>query len=211
MSNYRLQLQFDKNTLHEIKQAKQRVMLAKPVNGEDPNVVWLSVDPFESTEIEWSEEYGIYVSSTGVQHGAAIRKISETEIPAQDGDLYELTDEATFRGPIDDDNVPRGSFAAHNKMHYEDYPSLTFGLTQTALINQKPAERKPISATPVIATQHAVMTPFTHVYIWLQAEFESETIITKISGDPTIVRFGGGVDEMSLTYQPKVGKFTTAN
>lgn len=209
MSDYRLQLTFDKKALKEVKQARQRIMLAKPVNGDSPNVIWLSIDPFESTEVSWKEEYGIYVSDTSVQHAAKITKISETGVPAQDGAYYTLTPEAIFAGPSTDRAVPRGTFAAQNKMAYGDYPSLTFGLTQSALVNQKPEERKPISATPVLATQAVAMTPFTYVYVWLQAEFESETIITKIFGEHTVAKFGGGVSDITLEYNPQIGKFTS--
>ena len=84
---------------------------------------------------------------------------------------------------------------------------LTFGLTQSALINQKPAERKPISATPVLATQFANMTPFSTVYIWLQSQFASETIITTITGKTSKARFGGGVNDLALKYDPNLGVF----
>ncbi|WP_111657019.1 hypothetical protein [Isoalcanivorax indicus] len=205
---YRLQLLFDKKALREVKNARQRIMLAKPVNSGTPNVVWQSIDPFQSTEVVWKEEYGIYASNAAIQHGAQITKISETGVPAQDGAYYTLTPQALFEGPNADQQVPRGTFAAHNQMPYDEYPSLTFGLTQSALINQMPVDRKPISATPVLATQAAAMTPFTQVYIWLQAEFSSETIITKIFGAPTIARFGGDVTDLTLEYNPQIGKFT---
>ncbi|WP_435103596.1 hypothetical protein [Arhodomonas sp. AD133] len=208
MVDYSLQLLFDKKALREVKDAKQRIMLAKPVNGESPNVIWLSIDPFQSTEVTWSEEYGIYASNAAFKHGANIVKISETGVPAQDGAFYTLTPETVFEGPVSDGSVPRGTFAAHNHVPFNADPSLTFGLTQSALINQEPAERKPISATPVLATQSVTMTPFTYVYVWLQSEFRSETIISRIFGTHTVAKFGGGVNDITLQYNAQLGKFT---
>jgi len=191
MPDYRLQLLIDPADLTIIRAAGQRITLAKPVNSDSsPNVIWLSIDPFQSTEVQWSEEYGIYASTTAVQQGASITKLSETGVPAQDGAGYTFTSAATFNGPFSGSGVARGSYGAQNDMPNASYPMLTFGLTQSALINQKPTERKPISATPVLSTQFANMTPFSSVYIWLQSQFSSETIITKITGKTSKARFG---------------------
>lgn len=208
MMEYRLQLILDKKALREVKNAGQRILLAKPVNGETPSVVWLSIDPFESTEVVWKEEYGIYASNNTVKHGAKITKISETGVPAQDGAFYTLTPQTIFEGPTPDPSIPRGTFVARNHTSYDAYPSLTFGLTQSALINQAPQDRKPVSATSALATQTTAMTPFTNVFVWLQAEFESETIITRIYGDYAVAKFGGSVNEVVLEYDPLLGKFT---
>lgn len=209
MPSYRLQLLIDPKDLEIVRASQQRITLAKPVSSESPNVVWLSVDPFQSTEVQWEEEYGIYSSTTAVQEGASITKLSETGIPAQDGSTYTFTPGATFNGPFSG-GVARGSYGAQNDMPYNQYPVLTFGLTQSALINQKPTERKPISATPVLATQFANMTPFTNVFIWLQSQFASETIITKITGRSAKAKFGGGVDDITLKYDASLGMFVPA-
>lgn len=207
MPSYRLQLLIDPKDLEIIRASQQRITLAKPVSAESPNVIWLSIDPFQSTEVSWAEEYGIYASTTAIQQGASITKLSETGVPAQDGANYSFTSGATFNGPFSDGSVARGSYGAQNDMPSGNYPVLTFGLTQSALINQKPIERKPISATPVLATQFATMTPFTTVYVWLQSQFASETIITKIVGRSSKAKFGGGVDDLSLKYDATLGVF----
>lgn len=207
MPNYRLQLLIDNDVLPIIKGAGQRITLAKPVSSGSPNVIWLSIDPFSSTEVSWEEQYGIYASTTAIQQGAEITKLSETDFPAQDGAYYALNWAAVFNGPFPGEKVPRGSFGAQNDVPFNQYPSLTFGLTQNALINQKAADRKPISATPVLATQFAAMTPFTNVYIWLQSTFASETIITTITGQHTVAKFGGDVNNITLKYEPSLGVF----
>lgn len=210
MPSYRLQLLIDKNDLPIIKGAQQRITLAKPVSSTSPNVIWQSIDPFVSTEVAWEEQYGIYASTVAVREGATITKISETEIPAQDGAYYSFTPATVFNGPFSG-GVERGSYKAVNDVPYSEYPMLTFGLTQSALINQKPSDRKPISATPVLATQSATMTPFTNVHIWLQSTFSSETIITKIVGSSSVARFGGKVTDITLKYDPNLGVFVAAS
>ncbi|MNT20658.1 hypothetical protein D3C72_1559730 [compost metagenome] len=92
-------------------------------------------------------------------------------------------------------------------MPYTQYPALTFGLSQSAMVSKKLAERKPISAQSVLSQQQIQMTPFTNVYVWLQSQFASETIITKIIGNNAVARFGGGVTDITLKYDPNRGIF----
>ena len=77
MPAYTLTMLIDSHDLTYIKGAGQRITLAKPVSVESPNVIWLSIDPFGSTEVAWEEQYGIYASTTAVQDGARITKMSE--------------------------------------------------------------------------------------------------------------------------------------
>lgn len=211
MTTYSLTLHFDGSVLTNIKAAGQRVAIAKPVGSGGPNVIWLDIDVFPSTTIEWEENYWIYASTDEIVDGATINKMTETDPgPALDGGYYDLQPSSVF-GPYRKNNqilnVPNGTYAMINQMPYDQYNSLTVGLSQTALINKKPEERKPISAQSVLATQHAKMTPFTNLYIWLQSEYTSQTIITEIAGNPTVARFGGSVTDMDLTYDPIHGVF----
>ena len=80
---------------------------------------------------------------------------------------------------------------------------LSLTIATTAL-----SQLHPISATSVLATQQITMTPFTNVYVWLQSTFRSETIITNVTGNSAKAQFGGGVNEISLTYNSAAGIFT---
>lgn len=91
-------------------------------------------------------------------------------------------------------------------MPYSEYPKLTFGLTQEALINTVKSGKKPLSAAYVLATQFIAMTPLTTLYAWLQAQLQSETIITKITGKHTKIKLGG-ITHMTLQYNPEAGVF----
>lgn len=208
MPNYSLTLNIDPTDLNVIKAAGQRLTLAKPVGSGDPNVVWLSIDPFQSTTVEWTEEYWIYASTTEVAQGNNISKLSEvTPGPALDAGYYPFTPAATFGVFQNSPAIPSGTFAAENMMPYTQYPALTFGLSQSAMVSKKKAERKPISAQSVLSQQQIQMTPFTNIYVWLQSQFASETIITKIVGNNAVARFGGGVNDITLKYDPNRGVF----
>jgi len=209
--NFSIKFLIDPKDLTFIKAAQQRITLAKPVNSENPSVIWLSIDPFQSTDVEWTEEYGIYASTTMIAEGASITKLSETPFPAQDGAYYTLSSATVFNGPFPGGGVARGSFGAQNDVPNSAYPLLTFGLTQSALINKAPVERKPVSATPVLATQFANMTPFTIVYAWLQSQFSSETIITRITGKAAKITLGGSVTSVTMKYSPELGMFVPSN
>jgi len=208
MADYTLTLNIDPVDLAIIRGAQQRLTLAKPVGSGDPNVVWLSIDPFQSTTVEWTEDYWIYASTTAISEGASISKLSEvTPGPALDAGYYPFTSAAVFNDIQKSNEIPRGTYAANNEMPYSQYPALTFGLSQSALVNKKKADRKPISAQTALATQQAAMTPFTNIHIWLQSQFASETIITKITGKSTVAKFGGGISEITLKYAPERGIF----
>lgn len=206
MPDYSLKFLIDQKDLVIIKGAQQRITIAKPVGGGSPNVIWLTIDPFQSTDVAWTEEYGIYASTTQIMNGASISKLSESGT-AVDGAYYALTAATVFNGPFTGSGVLRGTYAAQNDVPHSEYPVLTFGLTQNALVNQKPVDRKPLSATPVLAGQFTQMTPFTTVYAWLQAQFTSETIITKITGKSAKVTLGGGITDLTLKYNPELAMF----
>ncbi|MCM2438567.1 hypothetical protein HGO34_02395 [Agrobacterium vitis] len=208
---YSLSLTFDTDVLANIKAAGQTVAIAKTVGTGTPNVIWLTVDPFQSNTIEWEEDYWIYASTVDVSNGASINKLTEvTPGPALDGGYYDLNENSIF-GPFRKNNsvfpVATGAYTAINNMSHEQYPSLTFGLSQTALVNQTLHERKPISAQTLFATQPVRMTPSTAVHVWLQSEHESQTFITDINGTPSLVGFGEGVTDIALKYDPVQGLF----
>jgi hypothetical protein len=202
-----VKLLIDSQDVALIKAAQQRITLGKAVSSSVANVIWLSIEPGASTEVSWQEEYGIYVTTAQVADGSSIHKLAETAFPATDGAYYALTPANVFNGPFSGGSVPAGTLGAHNDVPYSAHPSLTFGLTQSALVNHLSAERKPLSAVTVLATQCAQMTSLPIVYVWLESQFVSETIISKIVGKSTKITFGAGIDSVTLKYDPKLGLF----
>ncbi|WP_019962468.1 hypothetical protein [Woodsholea maritima] len=204
---YTLALDIAPADLDVIKNAGQKITLMKRTSNSSANVIWLTIDPFQSNTVQWQEDYWMYASNTVYANGSTISKLSETSPgPAQDGMMYTFANN-NFSEPAKAPDVPSGTFAAVNQVSYQQYPSLIFGLAQSAMVNELPVDRKPISARPVLSTQHVAITPYTIVDVFLQGHFESETIITNVIGSLASARFGGSVNTIRMTYSPTVGVF----
>lgn len=209
MPDYTLQLLIDDQDLITLKAAQLNIILAKPVGSASsmPNVIWQSFDPFIDNTVSWTENYGIYASNTVVQNGAAITKLSSVN-PAQDGSYYSFASSATFNGPFRDQGAPdTGTYQVNNDMPAAQYPSLVFGLLQSATINNVVTPSRPLNAQVVPAAFFADFTPLTTVYAWLQASILSETVITQVTSRSTKVTFGGSVNSQVLKYDRKAGMF----
>ncbi|QSJ14060.1 hypothetical protein JYQ62_19055 [Nostoc sp. UHCC 0702] len=213
MPKYTLDLAIDPKTLEIIKAAQLKITIAKPVGASSPNVTWLVFDPFEGNKVEWEEQYGIYASPTPItQNGAVISRLSETDFPANDAAYYSFNSSATFSGPFTDFGVPGiGSYKVINNMPNTSFPALTFGLEQKASINGNGINPSPLNAAVVLAALNATFTPLTTVYVWLQAQFTSGTVITEVNGNASIITFGGSVTHKSLTYNPATGTFVPSS
>lgn len=213
---YTLNLEINANDLKNIKAAGQNVILAKPAQSSGgasaPNVVWLAFSPFEGNQITWEETYGIYASNTQeFSDGTTIMKISETDFPAQDQAYYNFTSSAVFDGPHTGSGAPtKGSYQANNQMPNSQYPKLTFGLEQAAAINGNGITPHPVNAALVLSQETAIFTPYTTVYVWLQANIQSSTVLTVIKSNMAKVLFGGDVTEQTLKYDPAAGVFVPA-
>ena len=211
MTTYTLELEIDPKSLRIIKAAQLKVTLAKPVNAisEHPNVAWVVFDPFQGNTVSWEEEYSIYASATPItQNGAVISRITEAEFPASDATYYTLNHSATFAGPFTGSDAPgKGSYKVNNAMPSTQYPFLTFGLEQEASINGSGIKPSPLNAAVVPAALSATFTPLTTVYVWLQAQFTSGTVITQVNGHASIVTFGGNIQKHTLAYNPDTGTF----
>jgi hypothetical protein len=213
MAEHSVKLLIEPQDVALIKTAQQRITLGKAVSASAANVIWLSIEPLASTDVAWSEEFGIFVSTAKIADGTSVTMLSETEFPARDQAYYTLTPSNTFNGPfpIPGGGVPPGIFAAQNDVPFSAYPSLTFGLTQSAAVNQVTVGRRPLSATPVLATQSVQMASLPTVYVWLEAQYVSGTIITKVVGKSTKMTFGSGVDHLTLKYEPSLGMFVPSS
>lgn len=212
MPDQSLTLLIDPTDLTVIKTAQQRIALGKTVNGNPVNIIWLSVDPLASNIISWPAEYGLYASASPLKDGSPILKLAEAGPPVQNSAYYTFTPAGLFNGPHTGSAAPpASSYAVQNDMPYASYPSLVFGLTQSALVNQRPVDRKPLSATILLATQYLKMTPSADLYVWLQGDFASETIITTALGKSTKVTFSPTVTSVTLKYNPHLGLFTPSD
>ncbi len=207
--DYTLQLTIDPSDLEILKAAQQNIILAKPVGGGSPNVSWLTIDPFPDNTIEWSEVYGLYASNSSIQAGVKIYKIANVPV-ADDGNTYPFRATNTFGPPSPAPPVPHGTFGIDNQNDNPQYPSLTFGLTQSAMVGPVPVKNAPISAALVPTRQAAALTPLTTVYVWLESNLMSGTVITQVVSKQTIVEFGNGVTTANLKYSRSKGFFVPA-
>lgn len=206
MPTFTLNTAFTQDDLTRFLASGSNVVVAKPNAGGRPNVAWVVYRPLLENNMTWEEQYGIYASNTLLtQSGAVITQISKTSFPAADGKLYGLSS-AGFFGPPSSGGTP-GSFSAINE--YNNLPSglLTFGLYQNATVNGSESLGNAVSAAPVPYRSTAVMTPFTTVYLWIQSQVASSSVLTTVTSPMTKVTFGGSITDVSLSYDAESGTF----
>jgi hypothetical protein len=207
MQTYSLELIIDPEDLETITSLDQQIILAKPVSDTYiPNVAWQSFVPETDNIVTWAEEYAIYASSTDLMHGSRILKTNSTRCPVPDAAYYTFESDANFHGPYQGPGAPgQNQYTLINQMSH--YPSLVFGLAQSAIINDKPANVRPLNAQSVPAQHQVTFTPLTSVYIWLQAALASGTVITQIPRNATIITFSDLINAQTLKYDPSQGMF----
>jgi hypothetical protein len=207
---FELDLNIDADSLKTINGAGLQVILAKTSGSKSsPTVSWVAFTPFEANAITWVETYGIYASSSTVQKGVVIQKMSDV-FPAQDGASYTFDQSATFSGPDTSGSVPLGSFNTINQMPPVN-SSLTFGLEQSAIVRGVAIQPAPLNAQSLPSGMNATFTPLTTVWVWLQANTASSTMLTEVIGAATAVTFGEGVEQQTLVYNPKSTAFEPSN
>jgi len=203
MATYLLTLNIDAQNLQRIRAAGQRIVLARPVNGQT-NVVWVAFDPFSSNTVQWQEDYAVYASATMLQRGAQIMVMSQTGMPVPSGERYTLEPSMVFSGPSSGGSP--GSYGVQNAVPSNDYPSLTFGLVQPAFVNQQPVQG-PVWATTLLSNTITAFTPMQDVLVWLQSGIQGGTIVDPGTNRTTKVQFGGGVSSVTLRYDGNLGVF----
>lgn len=205
---YNLHLTIEQSDLENMKLAGMNITLAKPVGKSSPNVTWQVFDPWQSNDVTWEENYGIYASPLQIyKSGAIITRLSGLEPPVQDGKTYKFQKSNTFKQIEDPEPPSTGTYKILNDSDEVAYPILTFGLTQGAIIHGKPSDNKFLNAALVMAHNQVLFTPITTVYVWLQAEFISGTVITSISAKATKVEYSGTSNTQSLIYDRSKGMF----
>lgn len=184
------------------------VVVAKPTGGSQPNVAWQVFKPMASNTLKWGEEYGLYASTTAVTNGAVLSQLSSVPVGARDKMLYTLEPNAIITGPVSSGGGSEGTFALNNK--FAEKPYMTVGLFQNANVNGTEIIGNALSAAPVLLQSTAFMTPFTTVYIWLQSQVVSNTVVTTVTSPMTKLTYGGGINDISVAYDSASGYFVPA-
>lgn len=203
MASYKLDIGFTNEQLQVLYTTGSNVIVAKPTGGSSPNVAWQVFRPLQANTLNWNEDYGIYASTAEVTNGAKLTQLSSTDIPSAENKLYTLEDSGVINGPTTG-GAPN-SLALLNS--YSSKPYMTVGLYQDATVNGTEILGNALSAAPVILASTSVMTPYTTVYVWLQSQVLSNTVVTTVTSPMTELRFGGGNNDISVAYDSNSGRF----
>jgi hypothetical protein len=205
MAELTLNLNILDQDLSVLLDAGLNITLAKPLGTDTavPNVAWQVFRPFPKNTITWEEVYGVYGSNTMISNGAVINQLSDVN-PALDNAIYPFTNSNLF-GPPRQPGQGQGTYSITNQNDAQ--PTLTFGLTQGASINQTATGFKPLNAQSVPFQLNGDFTPLTIIYAWVEANIVSETLITQVTSARTKVVFGGGVTTQTLTWDASRGMF----
>ncbi|MEZ4811863.1 MAG: hypothetical protein R2819_16015 [Allomuricauda sp.] len=206
MADYELKVGFTQEQLNVLYETGTNVIVAKPTGGGTPNVAWQVFKALQANTLNWTEEYGIYASTSEVTNGAKLTQLSSVPVGASMNKLYTMEPSGAISGPVSG-GAP-DSFALLNKYSEKSY--LTAGLFQDANVNGTDIIGNATSAAPVILASTATMTPFTTLYIWLQSQVISNTVVTTVTSPMTKLLFGGGINDISVAYDSKTGKFISA-
>jgi hypothetical protein len=208
MVSFNLNTAFTQQDLERFFASGSNVVVAKPNNGGAPNVNWVVFRPLIKNSMSWEENYGIYASNTDLISGGVLNQMSQTPYPAVPAALYTIQPSGAFTGPAG--TRPPGSYYALNS--YNNLPKgvLTVGLFQNAEVNGDAVKGNAVSAAQVLYNSTAEITPYTNVYLWVQSQVVSNSVVTKVTSPQTQVTFGGSVTSVSLAYDPLTGTFIPA-
>ncbi|MDR2359938.1 MAG: hypothetical protein LBD85_01480 [Oscillospiraceae bacterium] len=202
MSKYRLNITFGDNALDIIHAAKQRVVIVKHTAERKSMVAWVSFKPFERNTIDWENDFALYASTGETQSGATITKLSDCEGQCRTNAIF---NKGYFSSIVPDSTIGANSYEATNKDF--DVTALTFGLAQSVSVNGTAFDNHPINAILVPRGHNAVMTPVERIDVFLEAEIDSSTILSRIDSRSLALTYADGTDELSIAYNTEIGEF----
>jgi hypothetical protein len=203
MDSYELKVAFTEEQLTNLYITGSNVIIAKPLVNGPPDVTWQVFKPIQNNTLKWNEEYGMYASTSEVINGSELNQFSSVPVGAVMDKLYTLEPSAVISGPASGGQP--NSFTLLNK--YSDKPYLTMGLFQDATVNGTIISGNALSADYTLLASTAFMTPFTTVYIWLQSQIKSNSIVTVVTSPLTKLRFEGDIKNLSVKYDSSSGEF----
>lgn len=207
MPSFKLNVSFTNEQLETLYTTGTNVVLGKSQAGNPPNVAWQVFRPLQGNTITWEEEYGLYSSTTDIVNGAVINQMSTVPIPAAMSQMYTLQPSGVISGPVSG-GMPN-AYALENK--YSERSYMTEGLSQNATVNGIEISNNAVLASSVILNSLGVFSPSSAIFIWLQSQVRSNSIVTFIPSPMTELRFGGGVDDISVTYDSSTGRFISSS
>ena len=207
--NYQLNIYIDIDSLRAIQRAKYWITLARKMQQGNTNMIWLSVDPFEFTHISMEDEFGLYGAPLeALKPGTRISTFSSLSLAVPSKE-YIFSDNA-FLGPFPNTLVSPPNpytFSLKNESPLNKYPILAFGLSQSAIINGGPLLNYKIGANLIPSFQNFAFLPSSDLYLWLQGDFSSGTLISGIPEQAILVSFSDEQAEKYVEYNPNTGRF----
>jgi hypothetical protein len=208
MSAFSISTAFNQQDLERFYASGSNVVVAKPTGGSQPNVAWVVYRPLINNMLNWEENYGIYASNVDVQNGARLTQMSATPYPAVASMLYTMQASGAITGP----NTGGAPNAYSILNTYNNLPKgyLTMGLFQNANVDGIDLIGNAVSAAGVIYNSTATMVPLTTVYLWLQSQVVSNTVVTTVTSPMTRVTLSASSPAAALVYNPLTGTFIPA-
>ncbi|MDR1015776.1 MAG: hypothetical protein LBL86_12495 [Coriobacteriales bacterium] len=202
-TKYRLTIDFDAADLDKIHENKQRVIIVKHTKEQKSAVAWVSFDPLEHNTVGWGDAVVLYASSGEVQGGSKI--ITQSKIVGTP-QIETVFDGGSFRLIRPDNTISPTSYEVTNQDMSES--ELIFGLAQSVTLNgTQTFPDYPINAVIVPQGHSAVMTPIEGIDVFLAANIDSSTVLSRIDSTSIALTYTEGTVELSIRYDPANGVF----
>lgn len=199
--NYQLDIQISADAVRAINQAGQKVTLVKSAQQKARQIAWVTFDPMQNNTVSWTEEYGLYATTTQLEEGAVIRQTANTTTPIQLNWVYTFAENVFDGGQRNKD--ADGAFYLTNA---DGKPNLSFGLTQTVNV-QGTVVNAPLNAVHVLNGQHASFTPIETVSIYLSDIEDNGVVISDIASDALVVELTSANNTATIGFNAESSTF----
>jgi hypothetical protein len=204
MQKYRLNINFDAQSLDTIYGCHQRVVLVKHTAEKNYAVAWISFQPFERNFIDWEENFALYASTSNTEHGTRINKMIDTPGECQTNAIF---NRGYFGVKEHLKDISPNTYAITNNDNYYNY--LIFGLAQSVSVNGTDFNNLPINAVCVPRCRLVTMTPLEKVDVFLQANIGTSAVVNEVSSNALSLVYDGDV-EKTVFFDPQSGSFRQA-
>ena len=202
--NYVLKIAVDAESLQELNSEGFNLVLTKGnvVNsaaGIPYPLIWIAVKAFENNEVLWSgAQYELYASSTQVQEGAVINRLSTTNQPADPSKTY------TFKNGVFNEGTDQ-LIPAYNVTN-EEGQTLLFGLAQSATINGAEASG-PFEGINLPNNASATFTPSEDVQVFFNVNAQTSQCTIAAGTTPCVLHFSPQNPTQSIVWDPSSKTF----
>ncbi len=206
MPVFTLTVEFDYSDLSTILEVRGQIAILKTSVITQQSVIWVALSPLLTNRVVWLDGYAVYASRSETVNGAIIVKMADQA--AEPGLWYPFKG-GVFETPVKASNIGPGEYGIRNQDF--ELPELTFGLAQTVIVNDADIKKyQPLNAQSVLRGQEAIFTPEDTIAVALMFRVGSGFVISEVPGVPTVLKFGGGVDSVTIKYNGETGRFVAA-